>query len=132
VSEDAAVKRMGQTRRRAAMADKSETFFGVYRATVSDTADPQGQRRVKVAVPTALGRKQIWARVTAPPGRKHRVPTPDDEVLVAFEAGDSRQPYVIGWLWRSDDRPPESRGTDRGGARLARRGKGIRVTTLIA
>jgi phage protein D/phage baseplate assembly protein gpV len=46
-----------------------------------------------------------WARVVAIGGGKNRgavfVPEVDDEVLVAFEGGDPRQPVVIGGLYSS-------------------------------
>ena len=32
----------------------------------------------------------------------------NDEVLVVFEGGDPRRPYVIGGLWNGSDKPPES------------------------
>jgi uncharacterized protein involved in type VI secretion and phage assembly len=34
------------------------------------------------------------------------VPDVGDEVLVAFERGDMRLPYVIGSLWNGKDKPP--------------------------
>ena len=34
------------------------------------------------------------------------IPDVNDEVLVAFEVGDPRKPYVIGALWNGKDRPP--------------------------
>jgi uncharacterized protein involved in type VI secretion and phage assembly len=36
------------------------------------------------------------------------LPEPDDEVLVAFEHGDVRFPYVLGALWNGVDKPPAS------------------------
>ncbi|MFQ5796620.1 MAG: phage baseplate assembly protein V [Candidatus Bipolaricaulia bacterium] len=30
-----------------------------------------------------------------------------DEVLVVFDHGDVRKPYIIGSLWNGDDAPPE-------------------------
>jgi uncharacterized protein involved in type VI secretion and phage assembly len=36
------------------------------------------------------------------------VPDVDDEVLVAFEGGDPRRPFVIGMLWNGSDAPPVS------------------------
>jgi uncharacterized protein involved in type VI secretion and phage assembly len=36
------------------------------------------------------------------------VPDVDDEVLVMFEAGDPRRPYVVGALWNGQDTPPET------------------------
>lgn len=36
------------------------------------------------------------------------MPEPGDEVLVAFESGDSARPYVVGFLWNSQARPPRT------------------------
>ncbi len=36
------------------------------------------------------------------------IPDPQDEVLLTFEAGDVRRPYVIGALWNGQDGAPES------------------------
>ena len=34
------------------------------------------------------------------------LPDVDDEVLVGFEHGDIRRPYVLGGLWNGVDKPP--------------------------
>ncbi len=91
-------------------------WYGVYPATVSDVKDPNGQGRVKVKLPWAADSKssqyEAWARLsTAMAGSKKGtwlIPDADDEVLVSFEAGDPRRPYVIGSLWNGKDSPPES------------------------
>jgi uncharacterized protein involved in type VI secretion and phage assembly len=36
------------------------------------------------------------------------IPDVGDEVLLGFEAGDPRRPYVLGSLWNGQDAPPES------------------------
>jgi phage baseplate assembly protein gpV len=41
-------------------------------------------------------------------------PEIDDEVLVAFDHGDLRSPFVVGSLWNGTDRPPT--GNARGGS----------------
>ena len=38
------------------------------------------------------------------------LPEVDDEVLVAFERGDMRFPYVVGSLWNGKDKAPASNG----------------------
>jgi hypothetical protein len=38
-------------------------------------------------------------------GRKQN----QDDVLVEFQAGDTRSPYVLGGLWNSSDKPPETK-----------------------
>lgn len=37
-------------------------------------------------------------------------PEVDDEVLVGFELGDVRRPYILGSLWSSEDTPPPDDG----------------------
>ncbi|MBV9759634.1 MAG: hypothetical protein JO340_03630 [Acidobacteriaceae bacterium] len=41
------------------------------------------------------------------------MPNVKDEVLVAFDHGDTRLPYVIGFLWNGQDAPPAASVLDR-------------------
>lgn len=88
-------------------------FYGVYPALVVDARDPQGRGRVKLRLPWlgGSGSPQLWARLaTLSAGDRSGSwfpPQVGAEVLVAFEAGDLSQPYVIGALWNGQDRPPE-------------------------
>ncbi len=36
------------------------------------------------------------------------MPEIDDEALVAFDHGDFRRPYVLGFLWNGREKPPSS------------------------
>src|SRR5262245_15972213 len=91
-------------------------WFGVYPALVKDIVDPDGQGRVKVSLPWAPdldgGSYEAWARLGTMMGGANRgtwfVPDKDDEVVVAFEGGDPRRPFVLGGLWNGSDSPPES------------------------
>jgi len=89
-------------------------FYGVYTAIVTDVADPDGQGRVRVRLPWAPddGGYEAWARLATMMAGPDRgswfIPDSDDEVLVAFEAGDARRPYVVGALWNGKDAPPET------------------------
>lgn len=91
-------------------------FYGVYPAVVTDIADPDSQGRVRVQLPWSTdeeGRRyDVWARLATLMAGGNRgswfIPDVDDEVLVCFEAGDTRRPYVIGGLWNGRDDPPES------------------------
>ena len=91
-------------------------WYGVYPALVADIKDPDGQGRVLVTLPWAPdnsnGKYQAWARLATLMGGKNRgswfIPDVDDEVLVLFEGGDPRRPYVVGALWNGKDTPPES------------------------
>jgi uncharacterized protein involved in type VI secretion and phage assembly len=87
-----------------------ETLQGVYSASVLDNRDPNGLARVLVRVSGLDDTVGIWARVaTMMAGRNCGtwfMPAVGDEVLVAFERGDLRAPYVIGALWNAKAGPP--------------------------
>jgi uncharacterized protein involved in type VI secretion and phage assembly len=89
--------------------------FGVVIGIVTNNKDDEGLSRVKVRFPWLDDiNESFWARVAAPmagPGRgAYFPPEVDDEVLVAFEHGDMRFPYVIGSLWNGVDKPPVANG----------------------
>lgn len=50
-------------------------------------------------------------------------------VLVAFEGGDARWPYVVGMLWNGSDKPPETMdGTGKNNSKVIRSRNGVKVT----
>jgi phage protein D/phage baseplate assembly protein gpV len=84
---------------------------GVAVAIVTDIDDPQMAGRVKLKFPwLAADYVSDWARVAAPGNGVDRgmvwTPEVNDEVLVAFEGGDSQHPFVLGGLWNGADKPP--------------------------
>lgn len=91
-------------------------LFGVYPGVVVDVQDPDGQGRVKVRLPWVGeddgAQATAWARLATLMAGADRgtwfVPAVDDEVLVAFVAGDPRHPVVTGALWNGRDTPPET------------------------
>jgi uncharacterized protein involved in type VI secretion and phage assembly len=112
-------------------------WYGVYPALVSDIRDPDGQGRVRVTLPwspdTDGGRYEAWARIATLMGGKNRgswfIPDVNDEVLVVFEGGDARRPYVIGALWNGSDNPPESMdGAGNNFHKVLRSRNGVKVT----
>ena len=89
--------------------------YGVVVATVLGNIDLTGQFRVQINVPFLPGFLP-WARVAVPMAGLARgtffIPQIGDEVLVAFHHGDIHEPYVIGSLWNTIDRPPGLLPTD--------------------
>ena len=79
---------------------RNERAYGVYRATVTDQDDPEGGARVKVR-PAEATLAEAWARVATA-----QLPAQGEEVVLAYEAGDPGQPYVIGSLWTESGDPP--------------------------
>jgi uncharacterized protein involved in type VI secretion and phage assembly len=87
--------------------DTSGRLLGVVSAVVTNNDDPEHLGRVKLRFPWLAATdgelESGWARLAvamAGPGRgTWSVPAVDDEVLVAFEHGDVRFPYVLGSLW---------------------------------
>jgi uncharacterized protein involved in type VI secretion and phage assembly len=112
-------------------------WYGVLPALVTDIKDPDNQGRVQVTLPWSVDAKgaryEGWARLATLMGGKNRgswfVPDVDDEVLVAFEQGDPRRPYVLGGLWNGKDSAPEQ--MDGGGnnyRKVIRSRNGVKVT----
>ncbi len=84
---------------------------GVVSALVTDVNDPERLGRVKLRMPwLSEDWTSPWARTVHAGAGKDRgfqvLPEVGDEVLVAFEQGDTRQPYVLGGLYNGVDAPP--------------------------
>ncbi len=83
---------------------------GVVPAQVTDVHDPDDLGRVKVKFPW-LSDTYVsdWVRLVSPGAGSSRggiwLPEVNDEVLVTFEQGDLRRPYVIGGLHNGVDKP---------------------------
>ncbi len=95
---------------------------GVVIGIVVDNKDPDGHYRVKVKFPWVLESdakytdakddedfRTTWCRIATFMAGKDRgafwLPEVDDEVLIAFEHGDVRRPFMIGALWNGVDTP---------------------------
>jgi uncharacterized protein involved in type VI secretion and phage assembly len=104
---------------------------------VLDIKDPDNQGRVKITLPWSPdangGRYEAWARLATLFGGNNRgswfIPDVDDEVLVAFEQGDGRRPYILGSLWNGRDQAPESMdGAGNNYKKVLRSRNGVKVT----
>jgi uncharacterized protein involved in type VI secretion and phage assembly len=86
---------------------------GVVAGIVKSLDDPDNLGRVEVYFPwLSEDNRTFWARIATfmagPERGSWFMPEIDDEVLVAFEQGDMQHPYVVGFLWNGQDRPPNS------------------------
>jgi uncharacterized protein involved in type VI secretion and phage assembly len=89
-------------------------YFGVYPAIVTDLVDPEKLGRVEVRFPT-LGTDgdrdvRAWATLCTPYADDQQgleiLPDVGSQVVVAFEAGNLRRPYIIGAAWNGTTRLP--------------------------
>jgi uncharacterized protein involved in type VI secretion and phage assembly len=112
-------------------------FYGVYVGLVTDIADPDNQGRIRVRLPWSPdgegGQYEAWARLVTVMAGNNRgswfIPDVEDEVMVAFNAGDPRHPYVIGSLWNGQDQPPESMdGSGENNVKTIRSRNGVRIS----
>ncbi|MCD9185042.1 MAG: phage baseplate assembly protein V [Pyrinomonadaceae bacterium] len=112
-------------------------WYGVFPALVVDIKDPDGQGRVKVALPWSPDsdgqRYEAWARLATMMGGDNRgswfIPDVNDEVLIAFEAGNPRRPYVVGCLWNGSDKPPAKISKDgKNDKKILRSRNGVKIT----
>ncbi|PSB22148.1 phage tail protein [Phormidesmis priestleyi ULC007] len=109
-------------------------IHGAVVGLVTNNQDPDGMGRVKVKFPWLSDQDEShWARITSLMAGKERglyfLPEVDDEVLVIFEQGDVRFPYVIGALWNGKDKPPAKNDDGKNNVRLikSRSGHVIRL-----
>lgn len=98
-------------------------IYGVVVGLVANNQDPDKLGRVKVKFPWLSDKDEsYWARIATPMAGKDRgfycLPEVDDEVLVVFEHGDVRFPYIIGALWNGKDKPPENNSDGKNNIRL--------------
>jgi uncharacterized protein involved in type VI secretion and phage assembly len=85
---------------------------GVVIGLVKDLNDPKKLGRIEVTFPWLSETNQtFWARIATTMTGANRgtwfMPEKGDEVLVAFEHGDPQHPYIVGFLWNGQDKPPK-------------------------
>jgi uncharacterized protein involved in type VI secretion and phage assembly len=94
---------------------RERKIYGVALAVVINIQDVTGEARVQLMLPWMPGFSP-WARLATLMAGMNRgsyfVPQVGEEVLVAFNHGDVREPFVIGSLWNTLDRPPALAPTD--------------------
>ncbi|HEU4420993.1 MAG TPA: VgrG-related protein [Pilimelia sp.] len=100
---------------------------GVVLGIVTNASDPEARGRVKLRFPWLSEEYESdWARVVQiGAGDKrglHLLPEVNDEVLVSFEHGDTRRPYVVGGLFNGVDAPPFPDAVDTGSGKVQVRG----------
>jgi uncharacterized protein involved in type VI secretion and phage assembly len=90
-------------------------YFGVYPAIVTDIADPDSLGRIEVKLPwlgSDGGDVRAWATLLTPYADDDQgyemLPSVDTQVVLAFEAGDPRRPYIVGSCWNGVESLPES------------------------
>lgn len=93
----------------------AELHFGLYCGIVTDNEDPESRGRVKLQLPwIADDFETQWAAVAqiyAGDGfGAYWIPEIEDQVLVAFLAGELRRPIVVGALYSEGETPHAARG----------------------
>lgn len=87
-------------------------YFGKFRGTVVDTADPSQRGRLMVSVPAVLGSTSVWAMPCVPYAGNgvgfYALPEPGTGVWVEFEGGDPSYPVWCGFFWGDGELPDAS------------------------
>ena len=114
----------------------SQRIYGVVTGIVTSNEDEEGMGRVKITFPWRGDKDEekdetYWARVASLMAGNDRgavfYPEVDDEVLVAFEQGDINYPYIIGALWNSKDKPPETNSDGKNNIRMIKSRSGHKI-----
>lgn len=94
----------------------TQTYYGVYPAIVTDLVDPDSLGRIQVKFPW-LGTDgdadvRAWATLVSPYADNEQgfqaLPEVDSQVVVAFEAGNLRRPYIVGACWNGVEALPNA------------------------
>jgi uncharacterized protein involved in type VI secretion and phage assembly len=91
------------------------SYFGVYPAVVTNLVDPDQLGRIQVRFPWLGGDGdrdvRAWATLCTPYADGNQglqiLPEVDSQVVVAFEAGNLRRPYIVGAAWNGTAKLPE-------------------------
>jgi len=92
-------------------------YFGVYPAIVTDIVDQKSLGRIQVKFPWlgsggGGGDVRAWATLLTPYAGDDQgfevLPEVDTQVVVAFEAGDLRRPYIVGACWNGRETLPQA------------------------
>jgi uncharacterized protein involved in type VI secretion and phage assembly len=90
---------------------------GIVIGVVSSLEDKENLGRVTVRFPYFGEQESNLARLATLMAGKgfgsYFVPEVGDEVLVAFEQGDPRRPYILGAVWNKPDPPPKTDGNQK-------------------
>lgn len=86
------------------------TYYGKYRAKVTDLGDPEQRGRIRVECPSVLGTsKSSWCEPCSPVaydgGGDFCMPKVGDTVWVEFEEGDANKPIWVGNWWSKSKSP---------------------------
>lgn len=89
-------------------------YFGLYPAIVENIVDDKNLGRIQVSFPW-LGRDgaqvRAWATLLSPYAEGDQgffvLPSVGTQVVVGFEAGDLRRPYIVGAAWNGVENMPE-------------------------
>lgn len=87
-------------------------IYGVSVGIVTNVDDPEKLGRVKLKLPLRECENETdWVRIVSLMAASDLgaffLPEVNDEVLVAFNEGNVREPFVIGVLWNPQAKPPE-------------------------
>jgi uncharacterized protein involved in type VI secretion and phage assembly len=94
----------------------TQPLFGVYPALVTDMVDPDNLGRIQVSFPWLGGAVgggdtvRAWATLLTPYADEDQgfemLPAVGSQVVVAFEAGNPRRPYIVGACWNGKEALP--------------------------
>ncbi len=91
-----------------------QPYYGVYPALVTDLVDPDGLGRIELEFPwlgdPGQGQVRAWGTLVSPYADTDQglqtLPEVGSQVVVAFEAGNLRRPYVVGACWNGRETLP--------------------------